>query len=124
MLWFGSRNFPCIRKYVLMILNQTCTLVKLGLSGWRWYSKITQVGRFTKRVDIMLTGKIFSQEKLKIGLVDDVVNKNKLHTAATKLVKKLVSKHYKKKVKKSLMNKILTTLLRKRNSTQNSKEKS
>ena len=83
--------------------------VKLGLlPGGGGTQRLPKLVGLQNALDIMLTGKnIFPRKAKKIGLVDDVVNKNKLHTAATKLVKKLVSKHYKRKVKKSVLNKIL-----------------
>jgi 3-hydroxyacyl-CoA dehydrogenase/enoyl-CoA hydratase/3-hydroxybutyryl-CoA epimerase len=83
--------------------------VKLGLlPGGGGTQRLPKLIGLQNALDMMLTGKnIFPRKAKKIGLVDDVVNKNKLHTAAIKLVKKLITKSEKKKVKKSTLNKFL-----------------
>ncbi|MBG16631.1 MAG: multifunctional fatty acid oxidation complex subunit alpha [Crocinitomicaceae bacterium] len=83
--------------------------VKLGLlPGGGGTQRLPKLVGVQNALDMMLTGKnIFPKKAKKIGLVDDVVNKNKLHAAATKLVKKLINNQYNRKIKKSTLNKFL-----------------
>ena len=59
-------------------------------------------------LDMMLTGKdTYAKKALKIGLVDEVVNQNKLLNAACSMAKKLKNNSAKKIRKQSLMNRFL-----------------
>ena len=62
---------------------------------------------------MMLTGKnIYPKQAKRMGLVDEVVNKNKLQRAAIKMVNSIVEKGpLQRKVKKSLFNKLLDDTL-------------
>ncbi len=67
--------------------------VKLGLlPGAGGTQRLPQLVGLQAALDMMLTGKnIFARQALKMGLVDELVNKHKLHTAATTLVKKIIA---------------------------------
>ncbi len=84
--------------------------VKLGLlPGGGGTQRLPKLVGLQKSLDIMLTGKnIYPRQAKKMGLVDEVVNKNKLHSASTTLVLKLIKDgKLKRKVKKSTLNKFL-----------------
>ncbi|MBM77984.1 MAG: multifunctional fatty acid oxidation complex subunit alpha [Crocinitomicaceae bacterium] len=84
--------------------------VKLGLlPGAGGTQRLPRLVGLQKSLDIMLTGKnIFPYPAKKMGLVDEVVNKSKLHKAAEAMIEKIITKGpLKRKVKKSLFNKIL-----------------
>ncbi len=84
--------------------------VKLGLlPGAGGTQRLPRLVGLQKSLDIMLTGKnIFPYPAKKMGLVDEVVNKSKLHKAAEAMIEKIINKGpLKRKVKKSLLNKIL-----------------
>ncbi|MDG2343531.1 MAG: 3-hydroxyacyl-CoA dehydrogenase NAD-binding domain-containing protein [Flavobacteriales bacterium] len=84
--------------------------VKLGLlPGAGGTQRLPRLVGLQKSLDIMLTGKnIFPYPAKKMGLVDEVVDKNKIHKAATAMIEKIIQKGpIKRKVKKSFVNKIL-----------------
>ena len=84
--------------------------VKIGLlPGGGGTQRLPKLIGLQKSLDMMLTGKnIYPRQAKKIGLVDLVVNKNKLHAAALKMVHQLiVNKPFKRKIKKTKINKFL-----------------
>ena len=84
--------------------------VKLGLlPGAGGTQRLPRLVGLQKSLDIMLTGKnIFPYPAKKMGLVDEVVDKSKIHRAAEAMINKIISKGpIQRKVKKSLVNKIL-----------------
>lgn len=84
--------------------------VKLGLlPGAGGTQRLPRLVGLQKSLDIMLTGKnIFPYPAKKMGLVDEVVDKSKIHRAAKAMINKIISKGpIQRKVKKSLVNKIL-----------------
>jgi 3-hydroxyacyl-CoA dehydrogenase / enoyl-CoA hydratase / 3-hydroxybutyryl-CoA epimerase len=84
--------------------------VKLGLlPGGGGTQRLPKLVGLQKSLDIMLTGKnIYPRQAKKMGLVDEIVNKNKLHSASIKLVQKLIKNgEIKRKIKKSAINKFL-----------------
>ena len=84
--------------------------VKLGLlPGGGGTQRLPQLIGLQKALDMMLTGKnIYPRQAKKMGLVDEVVNKNKLHRAAIKLLEKIIKDGApNKKIKKSNFNKFL-----------------
>ncbi len=84
--------------------------VKLGLlPGAGGTQRLPRLVGLQKSLDIMLTGKnIFPYPAKKIGLVDEVVNKSKIHKAAKAMIEKIINKGpLKRKIKKSFINSIL-----------------
>jgi 3-hydroxyacyl-CoA dehydrogenase/enoyl-CoA hydratase/3-hydroxybutyryl-CoA epimerase len=84
--------------------------VKLGLlPGGGGTQRLPQLIGLQKALDMMLTGKnIYPRQAKKMGLVDEVVNKNKLHLAAKKLLTNIIKDgKLNRKVKKSSLNKFL-----------------
>lgn len=85
--------------------------VKLGLlPGGGGTQRLPKLVGLQKSLDIMLTGKnIYARQAKKMGLVDEVVNRNKLHSAATRMVEKLIKSngHLERKTKKKLFDKFL-----------------
>ncbi len=84
--------------------------VKLGLlPGGGGTQRLPRLIGLQKSLDMMLTGKnIYPRQAKKMGLVDEVVNKNKLHKAAVKMINKIIENGpLPRKIKKSLLNKIL-----------------
>ncbi|MFT7614728.1 MAG: 3-hydroxyacyl-CoA dehydrogenase/enoyl-CoA hydratase/3-hydroxybutyryl-CoA epimerase [Parvicellaceae bacterium] len=85
--------------------------VKLGLlPGGGGTQRLPRLVGLQKSLDMMLTGKnIFARQAKRIGLVDEIVNKNKLHIAAVKLADKIIKNGGKleRKRKRSLMDKFL-----------------
>jgi len=84
--------------------------VKLGLlPGAGGTQRLPKLVGLTKSLDIMLTGKnIYAYPAKKIGLVDEVVDKSKLHRAAKKMIDDINDKKFKRRrIKKSLINKFL-----------------
>jgi 3-hydroxyacyl-CoA dehydrogenase / enoyl-CoA hydratase / 3-hydroxybutyryl-CoA epimerase len=84
--------------------------VKLGLlPGAGGTQRLPRLVGLQKSLDIMLTGKnIFPYPAKKMGLVDEVVDKSKIHRAAEAMIEKIISKGpINRKVKKSVKNKIL-----------------
>ena len=84
--------------------------VKIGLlPGGGGTQRLPKLIGLQKALDMMLTGKtIYPRQAKKIGLVDLVVNKNKLHAAALKMVQQLIdNKPLKRKIKKTKINKFL-----------------
>ena len=92
--------------------------VKIGLlPGAGGTQRLPKLVGLTKSLDIMLTGKnVFAYSAKKIGLVDEVVDKSKLHRAAINMIEIINANKFKrKKIKKSLINKILDHTLIGRN---------
>jgi fatty acid oxidation complex alpha subunit FadJ len=88
--------------------------VKLGLlPGGGGTQRLPRLVGLQKSLDMMLTGKnIYPKQAKRMGLVDEVVNKNKLHRAAVKMINKIIEKGpIQRKIKKSLFNKILDDTL-------------
>jgi len=88
--------------------------VKLGLlPGGGGTQRLPRLVGLQKSLDMMLTGKnIYPKQAKRMGLVDEVVNKNKLHRAAVKMINTVIEKGpIQRKVKKSLFNKILDDTL-------------
>jgi 3-hydroxyacyl-CoA dehydrogenase/enoyl-CoA hydratase/3-hydroxybutyryl-CoA epimerase len=84
--------------------------VKIGLlPGAGGTQRLPKLVGLTKSLDIMLTGKnIFSYPAKKIGLVDEVVDKSKLHMAAVKMIMKIHDKKFsRKKIKKNIIHRFL-----------------
>lgn len=84
--------------------------VKIGLlPGAGGTQRLPKLIGLTKSLDIMLTGKnTFAYAAKKIGLVDEVVDKSKLHKAAIKLITTINKGKFKRnKIKKPLIQKIL-----------------
>ncbi len=80
--------------------------VKLGLlPGGGGTQRLPRLVGLQNSLSMMLTGKnIFSYRAKKMGLVDDIVNKNKLHKAACDLALRIADSPIKRKRKKSLIN--------------------
>lgn len=80
--------------------------VQLGLlPGGGGTQRLPRLIGLQKALDMMLTGKnIFARPALKMGLVDEVVNKNKLHEAACELARKTSSHVHGRRVKKGFLN--------------------
>ena len=70
--------------------------VKLGLlPGGGGTQRLPQLVGLQKALDMMLTGKnIYPRQAKKMGLVDEVVNKNKLHLAAKKLLTNIIIENF------------------------------
>mgnify|MGYP006080821107 CR=1 FL=1 len=84
--------------------------VKLGLlPGGGGTQRLPKRVGLQKALDMMLTGKnIFPFQAKKMGLVDEITDKNKLHSAAVQLCQKMVEGKWKRKeVKKTALNKFL-----------------
>ena len=84
--------------------------VKIGLlPGAGGTQRLPRLIGLTKALDIMLTGKnIFAYSAKKMGLVDEVVDRSKLHLAATNIVESINTNKFKrKKIKKSFIQKFL-----------------
>ncbi len=83
--------------------------VKLGiLPGGGGTQRLPRLVGLQKSLDMMLTGKnIYAYQAKKMGLVDDVVDKNKLYHAAKVMAKKLMEKPLNRKRKIPLKDKIL-----------------
>ena len=85
--------------------------VKLGLlPGGGGTQRLPRLVGLQKSLDMMLTGKnIYARQAKRMGLVDEVVNRNKLHVAAVKLVKKIISNggQLERKRKQSILNRFL-----------------
>lgn len=83
--------------------------VKLGLlPGGGGTQRLPRLIGIQRALDMMLTGKnAFAIPALKMGLVDQVVNKNKLQDAAVKYALSLVGKPIERKVKLTFMNRII-----------------
>ncbi len=84
--------------------------VKLGLlPGGGGTQRLPKLVGLQKALDMMLTGKnIFPRQAKKMGLVDEVVNHNKLHIAATSMAHRLVkSGPIQRKRKKKLFDRFL-----------------
>ena len=73
--------------------------VKIGLlPGAGGTQRLPRLIGLTKALDIMLTGKnIFAYSAKKMGLVDEVVDKSKLHLAATNIVESINTNKFKRK---------------------------
>jgi 3-hydroxyacyl-CoA dehydrogenase / enoyl-CoA hydratase / 3-hydroxybutyryl-CoA epimerase len=76
--------------------------VKLGLlPGGGGTQRLPRRIGLQKALDMMLTGKnIFALQAKKIGLVDEVTDKNKLHSAAVQLCQKMVEGKWKRAERK------------------------
>lgn len=85
--------------------------VKLGLlPGGGGTQRLPRLVGLQKSLDMMLTGKnIYARQARKMGLVDEVVNRNKLHKAAVALADKIIRNGGKleRKRKRSFMDKFL-----------------
>ena len=85
--------------------------VKLGLlPGGGGTQRLPRLIGLQKSLDMMLTGKnIYAKQALRMGLVDEMVNKNKLHKAAVALAEKIIKNGGKldRKRKTSLLDKFL-----------------
>ncbi len=83
--------------------------VKLGiLPGGGGTQRLPRLVGLQKSLDMMLTGKnIYPYQAKKMGLVDEVVDKNKLHHAALMMAKKLMQKPLQRKRKIAFKDKIL-----------------
>lgn len=83
--------------------------VKLGLlPAGGGTQRLPRLVGLQKSFDMMLTGKnIYAFPAKKIGLVDELVDKNKLHSAACKLAKSLVDKPMERKRRKKLLDRFL-----------------
>lgn len=85
--------------------------VKLGLlPGGGGTQRLPRLVGLQKSLDMMLTGKnIYAKQALRMGLVDEMVNKNKLHKAAVALAEKIIKNGGKldRKRKTSLLDKFL-----------------
>ncbi len=83
--------------------------VKLGiLPGGGGTQRLPRLIGLQKALDMMLTGKnIFPYQAKKMGLVDEVVDKNKLYHAAKIMAKKLIKNPLERKRKIALKDKIL-----------------
>lgn len=84
--------------------------VKIGLlPGAGGTQRLPKLVGLTKSLDIMLTGKnIFAYSAKKMGLVDEVVDKSKLHKAAVEIIMKISEKKFlRKKIKKTLIHRFL-----------------
>lgn len=79
--------------------------VKLGLlPGGGGSNRLPRLVGAPKSLDMMLTGKnIFARQALKMGLVDELVNKEKLHSAAIALVHKINAGKFEQKRKRTLL---------------------
>ena len=80
--------------------------VKLGLlPGGGGTQRLPRLVGLQKALDMMLTGKnIYAWPAKKMGLVDEVTNKNKLHSVAVQMAKRLAKKPMHRKRKKTLVN--------------------
>ncbi len=67
--------------------------VKLGLlPGGGGTQRLPKLIGVQSALDMMLTGKnIYPRQALRMGLVDEVVNRNKLHTAAVAMVNRIIA---------------------------------
>ncbi|MGB1247527.1 MAG: 3-hydroxyacyl-CoA dehydrogenase NAD-binding domain-containing protein [Chitinophagales bacterium] len=76
--------------------------VKLGLlPGGGGTQRLPRRVGLQKAMDMMLTGKnIYASQAKKMGLVDEVVDKNKLHSAAVQLCQRMVEGKWKRKQRK------------------------
>ena len=83
--------------------------VKLGLlPGGGGTQRLPRLIGIQKALDMMLTGKnIYAYPAKKMGLVDDVVNKNKLHSAAVQMAARLIKTPIVRKRKKTMMQRLL-----------------
>ncbi len=83
--------------------------VKLGiLPGGGGTQRLPRLVGLQKALDMMLTGKnIYPYQAKKMGLVDELTDKNKLHHAAVLMAKKLLEKPIQRKRKISLADKFL-----------------
>lgn len=83
--------------------------VKLGLlPGLGGTQRLPRLIGLQKALDMMLTGKnIFAYRAKKMGLVDAITDKNKLHQAAVMMAQDLLEKPIQRKNKKNLLNKFL-----------------
>ncbi len=83
--------------------------VKLGiLPGGGGTQRLPRRVGIQKALDMMLTGKnIYAHQAKKMGLADAVVNKNKLHSAAVKMVHKLIEKRPERKLNLSFAERTL-----------------
>ena len=85
--------------------------VKLGLlPGGGGTQRLPRLVGLQKSLDMMLTGKnIFARQAKKMGLVDVVVNRNKLHTAAVALADQIIKNGGKleRNRKKTMLDKFL-----------------
>lgn len=83
--------------------------VKLGiLPGGGGTQRLPRLVGIQKALDMMLTGKnIYAYQAKRMGLVDEVVDRNKLHHAATILAKKLLTKKQERKRNTTIADKFL-----------------
>lgn len=84
--------------------------VKLGLlPGGGGTQRLPKRVGLQKALDMMLTGKnIYPFQAKEMGLVDEITDKNKLHSAAVQLCQKMAEGKWKRKeVKKTALNKFL-----------------
>ncbi|MGB1017964.1 MAG: 3-hydroxyacyl-CoA dehydrogenase NAD-binding domain-containing protein [Chitinophagales bacterium] len=84
--------------------------VKLGLlPGGGGTQRLAKRVGLQKALDMMLTGKnVYPYPAKKMGLVDEITDKNKLHSAALQLCQKMIDGKWSRKApKKSLLNKFL-----------------
>ena len=83
--------------------------VKLGLlPGGGGTQRLPRLIGLQKALDMMLTGKnIFAKPAKRMGLVDEITNKNKLYPVAIKLAQKLIDQPIKRKRKQKLLDQFL-----------------
>lgn len=84
--------------------------VKLGLlPGGGGTQRLPRRVGLQKALDMMLTGKnVYAYPAKKMGLVDEITDKSKLHAAATQLCQRMIAGKWKRKPRKiSLVNKFL-----------------
>lgn len=83
--------------------------VRLGLlPGGGGTQRLPRLIGIQKALDMMLTGKnIYARPALKMGLVDVLINKDALHSAAKKLALKLINQPMQRKRRLSFLDKIL-----------------
>ncbi len=83
--------------------------VRLGLlPGGGGTQRLPRLVGIQRALDMMLTGKnIYAYQAKKMGLVDELTDRHKLHQAATMMAKRMLDKPFKRKSKKSLVNRLL-----------------
>ncbi len=83
--------------------------VRLGLlPGGGGTQRLPRLVGIQRALDMMLTGKnIYAYQAKKMGLVDELTDRHKLHQAATMMVRRMLKKPLERKSKKSLFNRAL-----------------
>ncbi len=111
---FGLGTELALACHAIVASNDSSTVfalpeVKIGLlPGGGGTQRLPRRVGIQAALDMMLTGKnIYAYRARKMGLVDVLTDKNKLHQAAVITAKKLLKNPSKKQPKKSLVNKLL-----------------